>query len=493
MVLKNIRDEFTPAATAHVTSNALFSHKVSRGTLKGSGKTWIKKEMPDPAVARIEVLAQEFFRLIIPHQGETRLLQDKNTGVHYILSEEVQGYRDLPLGEAHNFANGRYTGLGQALVGAMFLQEIDLKNGNIGLDAQGRVAKIDGDWCFAQGRYGDDSSYNITPEAIAQLPYPKDFYAFNWLDLISQDTARSTSNIVAPSLSSSPQFRAEVNQALLMITLLPDNFIEHFVDAYMPAGGERYVDLIKSRRGQLLASALQNTSFVDYLHSEAALEDYDNLIAHMNSFQANGEGMVIPVHEQESNRREVAKRFAIMQFQGKLSTEHEQILEKILSHKVNDQDVLLKKYVADMRKELVTYSSNPQKLMEIKEQLNQVLASVSSAEVVAVKNAANNLRDSSHWYTRGVVAKADRIEAALCTIPLLERGTVISDDGPVNKVQEALASHRHWGKGGDVYKTGEKIDMAHSAQTFKDLKTQFTKAREPTIDEDSPIQNPRAK
>ncbi|WP_133136539.1 hypothetical protein [Legionella rowbothamii] len=493
MVLKNVRDEFTPAATAHVTSNALFSHNVSRGTLNGSGKTWIKKEMPDPAVARIEVLAQEFFRLIIPHQGETRLLQDKSTGVHYILSEEVQGYRDLPLGEAHNFANGHYTGLGQALVGAMFLQEIDLKNGNIGLDAQGRVAKIDGDWCFAQGRYGDEDSYNITPEAIAQLPYPKDFYAFNWLDLISQGTALSASNIVAPSLSSSPQFRAEVNQALLMITLLPNSFIEHFVDAYIPAGGERYVDLIKSRRGQLLASALQNTSFMDYLHSEAALEDYNSLIAHMDSFQANGEGRVIPEHARESNSREVAERFAIIQYQGKSAKEHEQILENILSHKVNDHDVLLNTYVADMRKELVKYSSNPQKLAEIKEQLNQVLVSVSSAEVSAVKNAASNLRESSHWYTRGVVAKAARIEAALCTIPLLERGTVISKDGPANKVQEALASHRHWGKGGEVYKTGDKIDMAHSAQTFKDLKAQFTEAREPTMDEDSPIQNPRVK
>ncbi len=491
MALKEIRNEFTPAVVEHVASSALFSHDVSRGTLAGSGKTWIKKEMLDPEVAKIELLAQEFFRLIIPHQGETRLLENKSTGVHYILSEEVKGYRDLPQGEAHNFANGHYTGLGQALVTAMFLQEIDLKNGNIGLDEQNRVAKIDGDWCFAEGRYGG-GSYKITPEAIARLPYPQDFYTFNWLDLIMQNTMRAKSQIVNPSLSSSPQFRAEVNQALLMICLLPDSFIGHFVDAYMPAGGERFVHLIKSRRDQLLTSALQNSSFLEYCNSAAALQDYNNLMVHMDSFQANGEGNVLPLHAQEANHTSVAGRLDIINSFLAIR-EHGQIINKILSHQVNDQDILLQTYVADMRKELVKHSSNPQKLQEIKKQLLDVLASVSSAEVLAVKKAVSDLRDNSHWYTRGIIKKTERIEAALCTIPLLERGTVISDNGPANKVQEALASHRHWGKGGAVYKAGEQIDMEYSAKTFKDLKAQFTKSRAPTNDEDSPSQNPQVK
>ncbi|CAM4465253.1 MAG: hypothetical protein LEGION0403_FIIPPAGN_00166 [Legionella sp.] len=162
--------------------------------------------------------------------------------------------------------------------------------------------------------------------------------------------------------------------------------------------------------------------------------------------------------------------------------EHKQILKNILSHKVNDQDLLLQTYVIDMRKKLKKHSENPQKLAEIKKQLEAVLASVSSAEVFAVKNAASNLRDSSRWYTRGVIAKAERIEAALCTTPLLERGTVISNNGSANKVQEAFASY---GKGGAVYKAEDKIDMAYSAQTFNDLKAQFNGARESTIDEDS--------
>lgn len=108
--------------------------------------------------------------------------------------------------------------LGQVLVVAMFLQETDLKNGNIGLDDQSRVAKIDGDWCFSEGRI--KNKYGLTPSAIASLPYPKDFHAFNWLDLVKEGIASPTSEIVNPELRhpelrNAPQFQAEVNQAIM--------------------------------------------------------------------------------------------------------------------------------------------------------------------------------------------------------------------------------------------------------------------------------------
>lgn len=110
MPLKDIRTEFTPAVSAHVSSSAAFSHNISRGTLNGSNKTWIKKEIRKPNLAKSEILAQEFFRLIIPHQVETRLFENTALGTHYILSEEVPGYKKLPRNEGANFSNGVYTG-----------------------------------------------------------------------------------------------------------------------------------------------------------------------------------------------------------------------------------------------------------------------------------------------------------------------------------------------------------------------------------------------
>lgn len=477
MPLKDIRREFTPAASAHVNSTVVFSHSVSRGALAGSAKNWIKKEMPDPAVAKIEILAQEFFRLIIPHQGETRLLHDSATGTHYILSEEVKGFRDLPLIEAENFGNGCYTGLGQVIVGAMFLQEIDLKNGNVGLDDQGRVAKIDGDWCFAEGRF-DNVRYGLTTRAIDRLPYPTDFYAFNWLDLIQEDIAYPNSSIINPKLSSAPQFRAEVNQAMLMISLIPDSFINRFVDAYMPAGGERFVELIKNRRQELLVSALQNESFKTYLASPQAEIDTANLIAHMNSFQANDAGPVVPISEHATTAEEVNENLTdlkSMLLYPELLKDNAELLENILSHKVNSDDVMLQNYVDQSQREMFRYGTNPQKLEQIKAELTETLKSVSSAEVVAVKAASQNFRENTRWYTHGKKAKANRIEDALCNTPLHLRGNVISHTGPANKVQEALASHRHLGKSGNVYKKGDQIDIKEAAATFKRLKSEFRK------------------
>jgi len=489
MPLKEIRTEFTPATVAHVASSASLSHTVSRGTLAGSSKRWINKEMPDPAVARIEILAQEFFRLIIPHQGETRLLENKATGTHHILSEEVPGYRSLPRGEAANFSNGRYTGLGQALICAMLLQEIDLKNGNIGLDNLGRVAKIDGDWCFAEGRFGKGQRYPLTSAAIERLPYPEGFYAFNWLDLVRQDIAYPRSDIVNPQLANSLQFRAEVNQAILMIALVPDSFVERFVDAYMPAGGARFVDLIKNRREELLTSALKNESFKAYLNSSQAQLDKRNFIAHINSFQANGEGSVVPSDARDITAGQVQDRFdrlltfKLIEENNLLALANQKLIENILKCKVNENDVLLQNYVDEARQKLIANQDDPTQLRQMKEELTRTFGFVSSAQAVAVKNAAQSLRNSVHWYTRLKIEKADLIESALCNTSLDQRASVITQAGPANQVQEALAFHRHLGKGRKVYKKGDEIDVENAAQTFKNLKAKFQQQHEGTTEE----------
>lgn len=274
-------------------TNIKYSHKVDRGHLAGNSKRWIRKEMQDPATAKLEILAQEFFRVIIPHQPETRIAKNNTMGTYYILSEEVEGYGNLPHGQASNFTNGTFTGLGQVLLTSMFLQEIDLKNGNIGLDKNNRVIKIDGDWCFAGLTY-NKKMFEITPEALASLPYPEDYYTFNWLDLINKEMAVSTSRIINADTSNALQFRNEVNQAILKICLLPNEFINAFVDAYMPAGGERFIQLITRRRDELLASALKNKSFNDYLKKPQAICDREDILIQMKSFQTGGEFIIAP-------------------------------------------------------------------------------------------------------------------------------------------------------------------------------------------------------
>ncbi|HBI22363.1 MAG TPA: hypothetical protein DDY37_07280, partial [Legionella sp.] len=265
MLLTHI-NQFTPDRTL-VQASARMSHHVTRGTVHGSTKNWICKAMgtaEDRSMrvsfmqkdsAQRELLAQEFFRLIIPHQPETRVAQNPDSHDYFILSEEALAYRQLPKNEALNFENGTYTGLGQALMCAMFVEEIDLKNGNIGLDNQNRVIKIDGNLSFSSRAPGHRGLHNMENDLLSTLPYPTHFFTFNWLDYVKRRVRHPTSRIVDSTLKISPQFRQEVNQAIFKICLLPDHIIEGFVSACIPERCAEFIDLILSRRDRLLTLA----------------------------------------------------------------------------------------------------------------------------------------------------------------------------------------------------------------------------------------------
>ncbi|HAT6976692.1 TPA: NAD-dependent ubiquitin ligase [Legionella pneumophila] len=297
---------------SRVRSPTSHNNKVIRGTIPGNEKTWIAKEMNNNAFARNDLLAQEFFRLIIPHQPETRIARNEAQGTSYIYSEEIQGYRMLPEdGNRTVYENGTFTGLGQAILVSVFTQELDLKNGNIGLDENNRIIKIDGDQCFGSIMWFPDEQYHLTPEVIEALPFPNDFYAYNWLDMASGGRKRIymgaiRSNFAAESIKNNELFRAEVNQAMLKICLLPDKFIENFVDTYIPTGGQRYIDLIKNRRDILRISAVKNQSFRNYLSGAAAQDDASNFLEHMRNFQAGGEPIVADEEERSQLTIELA-------------------------------------------------------------------------------------------------------------------------------------------------------------------------------------------
>lgn len=301
----NVRDinDFEASGNQQVgNAGVRTSHEVSRVQEKGGqGPVWIKKELNQPGaspeeqaenmdVARSEVLAQEFFRLLIPHQPATQLAKTKDANNYFILSQEVQGYKPLPQNQQKNFTNNTYTGLGQAMLVSMFLQEIDLKNGNIGLDDQNRVIKIDGDWCFAERRMGEtgQNKYQLTEQAIAGFPNPTGFNTFNWLDITQHGVKQRGSNLVNPAeLSVHAQFRAEVNESMLKICLLPDSLIETYVSAYIPVDEDRdyFIQLIQSRREALRNSAVLNPSFNAYMDSKAAKEVAQNFIGEIKAFK----------------------------------------------------------------------------------------------------------------------------------------------------------------------------------------------------------------
>lgn len=241
-----------------------------------------------------EVVAQEFFRLIIPTQPKTLFGKGlyKGKPYAYVLSREVTGFRAIferidPNTEPERYleefknkmeqcANGTLKNFGEILITAIFLEEVDLKNGNLGIDSENNVVKIDGDHCFATliKKY-ENLKLVIDKNLLENLPYTPEYQAFNWLKIKRQngyllkecETAREV-------FSRSEIFRAQVNKAILKISLLSDRMLEELIGSFIlqniSALYNSILTKMTERRDQLITSALQLESFRDFILSEEA-------------------------------------------------------------------------------------------------------------------------------------------------------------------------------------------------------------------------------
>jgi hypothetical protein len=268
-------------ATTHIPPSSKNAHDVFKGTFKGSKKVWFCKEVGSFDSAILEVIAQEFFRLVIPYQPETRLACDESNGIYYILSEEVENFNTSEL----NFRKQAKIGLGQILVVAQYVEEDDLRFYNCGLDNQNRVIKVDGGLCFSGN---EQRQFNLSAAAIDQLPFPVDSQPNNWLDIVKSGKRHAGSFIVSPNLSSSPEFRNDVNLAMLKICLIPDSFILSFVDFLTDGNNkkDKFITKLLSRRDQLTKVALENPSFIAYLNTVEAKQETSKFLDCMLSFKS---------------------------------------------------------------------------------------------------------------------------------------------------------------------------------------------------------------
>ena len=259
----------------------------------------------------------------------------------YILSEMVDDFRELPKAQSDNFVNTTYTGLGQAVMCSFFLQEIDLKPQNIGLDKEGRIIKIDGDWSFA----GDvplyrQKEFEISPEVIARLPYPEHFYAFNWLGFINVEAKLAESAYLDSSVANHPVFRKELNEAMLKILLIPQEYLQKFVEAIVPANAQHFLQIINNRRGQLYGSAMQNQSFLNYLSGAEPNKLNKHLIEQIDTMRINGHHeTLLNKPEQERNQETIFKQLEI--FKAQVLLTNIQLIHEIKQYKVSDKDELI--------------------------------------------------------------------------------------------------------------------------------------------------------
>ncbi len=262
---------------------------------------WYVKQVENALLARREVVAQELFRLLIPGHPKTRLLIDE-ANLAFVASKQIQGQAlpsDYPPRKGslrkvwkrdwnQAILDGRYTGLGQIMLVALFANEFDLKRGNFILDRFGQIIKFDGDYCFADLR-NNISNNIITEHELASLPYPGGYQPINWLGVIAMGSPLFTP-LWSEEISSHWRFRGEVNHALLKVLVLPDELIRIFIHAYVSVPYEEeliYNELIE-RRNHLFWAAIQNSDFCDYLKQAQANEALNEYLLYLKQFVTMG-------------------------------------------------------------------------------------------------------------------------------------------------------------------------------------------------------------
>ncbi len=285
--------DITTAKALACDENSLFTHnsRMSKVQLPDSAQAYFCKELPSPAEGYAELLAQEFFRLIIPGQPETLLASNPSTNTYFILSAELPDFDDIPRDKPELFMAGLIVGLGQVVVVAQFLEEDDLKFGNIGLCGS-TIKKIDGNRCF-RSLWAETNRIPLTTKCLADLPYPTLLNPDHWLDICLSGTQR-TSYAVPAVLREAPAFQKEINDAILSIILLTDDYLQRLVLACMPAdsNAERYLNFLKTRRNELCKAAESFPQFQDYLNSEAASANKQKHIQRLQNFKVSNVALI---------------------------------------------------------------------------------------------------------------------------------------------------------------------------------------------------------
>lgn len=259
-----------------------------------------------------EVIAQEFLRLLFPHQPKTRLMVDADglRSFNYVISREIPGFESFSLMGLEKvkklITSGELTGLGEVLIGALLIGENDLNSGNIGRDENNRVVKIDGGFAFK-------SKKDITPGDISSLPKLVT-YPTNWLDLsiwrYKYRESRFNDKAVFgdPGLSTLKSFRCEIHRALLKIILLPKGLIEKFVSSYDVEDQEKqFIQCyLLLKKKELKLAALELDEFKAYLCSQQSVEDLQHYLADLKKFKTTGKHYIM---QEESFEADIIRRY----------------------------------------------------------------------------------------------------------------------------------------------------------------------------------------
>lgn len=339
-----------------------FSHKIAIYEKKRTNSFWYMKYLGKKINSAIsEVIAQELFRLILPDHPKTRCVEEispDNCVHYYVASKEIKNINPFYFVDVHenyyqDITSGKVNGLGAVQVISLWLNEIDFKAGNVVVNKEGNVIKLDGGQCFASiikhiPFYGE-RMFDITSSDLESLPALTDYSPYHWLDFITHDQEETTHEKIINPYSGllaikNDGFKNEVNQAILRIILLPDEFIRYFVKNYVSKKNisDQLINNINERKQQLQESAFTIKCFRTYLSGLEAFEEIGKYISYLKTFKTMSKFFLF--NELKNNHKIdigkiVYKKFLIAKGTSVLN----ELSDSYKKNEVKDSDDIIKK------------------------------------------------------------------------------------------------------------------------------------------------------
>jgi hypothetical protein len=253
--------------------------------------------------AILETLAQEFYRLILPQQPKTRRTISKTkTGTfeYHVLSKEISKLDEkffLFPNKTKLILDNSLTGLAATQVLALLLNEVDFKAGNVGVDEDGQVIKIDGGLSFIKlnPRFKylyEGKNLDITQADLEALPNLANYEACNWLHHIQWNLDEKCAIKTEPTkldkkINQNSHFKNELYQTILRIISLPDELILFFTQSYIanPDDITKFSNFVIARKQQLSLAAEQMPAFNEYRQSNQAQVEIIDFIKYLRTFK----------------------------------------------------------------------------------------------------------------------------------------------------------------------------------------------------------------
>jgi hypothetical protein len=257
-----------------------------------------------------ELLIQNAMRMVHSDQPKTRRMINitKNQRIKYsILSKEILFFNDkffLKQENNESILNNSITGLAATQILALWLNEVDFKAGNVGVDERvKKVIKIDGGLSFiplnADFSYLHQRNFKITKEDLEALPNLVNYEACNWLHHIQWNekgyALKMQPTELDKRINQSPHFKNELYRTILRVISLPDLLIQFFTQSYIAnlADVTRFSNFIIARKQQLALAAEEIPAFNEYRQSNQARAEMLDFLNYLRTFKTMGKSFLL--------------------------------------------------------------------------------------------------------------------------------------------------------------------------------------------------------